>query len=104
MNERRRVSRPAAKPLAAPEAARAPPLFICFVVMVKFTLEDFSEYKENCGNCTYRGVGCVRKTAKYKDGVRNSCTGNIDGFVYKCVWYQGQKKKKVKKELDLFRQ
>lgn len=58
---------------------------------IRYTLDDMPSDKPNCGNCTYRGAGCARARKDLKDGVRNSCTGNIDGYVYRCVNYQGRK-------------
>ena len=62
------------------------------ITMIKYTIDDLPNDRPNCGNCTYRGTGCARATARLKDGVRNSCTGNVDGYVYRCVNYQGRRK------------
>lgn len=61
-----------------------------FLMAIKYTLDDMPGDRANCGTCTYRGPGCVRMRKDLKEGVRNSCTCNIDGYVYRCTYYEGK--------------
>lgn len=55
------------------------------------TIDDFPADKPNCGNCTYRGAGCARAKKAHPNGmVKNSCTGNYDGVIYLCTFYEGK--------------